>query len=172
MPSKNNITQVEVLTEKIGKAKAIYFTDFLGLDVSSITELRSQFFQASIEYTVAKNTLIKLAAQNNQIEGIEEFFSGPTALAISYNESIIPAKILKVFKKTHEKPTVKGIIFEGEVLQGDEFNRIATLPSREESLTQLVAMFISPLTMFVNTLNASMSELVGVLRSLKEKKSE
>jgi ribosomal protein L10 len=56
-------------------------------------------------------------------------------------------------------------------LQGDEFNRIATLPSREESLTQLVAMFISPLTMFVNTLNASMSELVGVLRSLKEKKS-
>jgi large subunit ribosomal protein L10 len=93
-------------------------------------------------------------------------------LAISYNESIIAAKILKVFKKTHEKPTVKGIIFEGEVLQGDEFNRIATLPSREESLTQLVAMFISPLTMFVNTLNASMSELVGVLRSLKEKKSE
>jgi large subunit ribosomal protein L10 len=66
---------------------------------------------------------------------------------------------------------VKGIIFEGEVLQGDEFNRIATLPSREESLTQLVAMFISPLTTFVNTLNASMSELVGVLRSLKEKKS-
>ncbi|HIA31088.1 MAG TPA: 50S ribosomal protein L10, partial [Candidatus Marinimicrobia bacterium] len=84
MPSKNNITQVEVLTEKIGKAKAIYFTDFLGLDVSSITELRSQFFQASIEYTVAKNTLIKLAAQNNQIEGIEKFLSGPTALAISY----------------------------------------------------------------------------------------
>ena len=65
---------------------------------------------------------------------------------------------------------MKGILFEGEVFQGDEFNRIATLPSREESLAQLLAMFKSPLTMFVNTLNASMSEFVGVLRSLKEKK--
>ena len=170
MPSKNNITQVEILTEKIGKAKAIYFTDYLGLDVSSITELRSQFFKASVEFTVAKNTLIRLAVQNNQLEGVEEFLSGPTALAISYNESIAPAKILKVFAKTHKKPTVKGILFEGEVFQGDEFNRIATLPSREESLAQLLAMFKSPLTKFVNTLNASMSEFVGVLRSLKEKK--
>ena len=64
MPSKFNIDQVELLTEKFTKAKAIYFTDFLGLDVSSITTLRNEFFKASVEYTVAKNTLIKLAAKN------------------------------------------------------------------------------------------------------------
>ena len=68
MPSTFNKEQVIELTEKLGKAKAIYFTDYLGLDVSSITELRKIFFEQGIEFRVAKNTLIKLAAENNKIE--------------------------------------------------------------------------------------------------------
>jgi len=94
MPNKKNIEQVSELTEKLEKAKSIYFTDYLGLDVGNLTELRAEFFKNSVEYYVAKNTLLKIAADNNKIEGLDKFLNGPTAIAISYDEPTIPAKII------------------------------------------------------------------------------
>jgi large subunit ribosomal protein L10 len=171
MPNKKNIQQVTELTEKLEKAKSIYFTDYIGLDVSSITELRSEFYKNSIEYYVAKNTLLKIAAENNKIEGLEEFLTGPTAIAISYDEPTSPAKIIKDFAKKFEKPAVKGILFDGEVLDGDKFKAIADMPSRDQLLSMFVGSLQSPLTKLAGTLNATMSNLVGVLNSLKEQKS-
>ncbi len=168
MPSNFNKEQVAELTDKLEKAKAIYFTDYLGLDVGGITELRKECFQKEVEFRVAKNTLIKLAAKNNKIEGLDDFLLGPTALAISYDEPTVPAKVIKKFAKTHQKPEVKGILFEGEVLQQDQFDRIASLPSREEILSTFVGTIQSPLTGFVRVLNASMVKMVGVLTSLKD----
>ena len=84
-------------TVYLDKATAVYFTDYLGLDVSSITELRSEFFKASIEYKVAKNTLLRLAAKKINLEGIDDFLVGSTAIAISYDEPTAPAKVLKKF---------------------------------------------------------------------------
>ena len=171
MPSTFNKEQVIELTEKLEKAKAIYFTDYLGLDVGSVTELRKMFFEQEIEFCVAKNTLIKLAAENNKIEGLEDFLSGPTALAISYDEPTKPAKVIKKFAKEHEKPEVKGILFEGEVLQNDRFESIASLPSREELLSHFVGTIQSPLSGLVRILNASMSNMVYVLTNLKDSKN-
>jgi len=171
MPNKKNLQQVTELTEKLEKAKSIYFTDYVGLDVGSITELRSEFFKNSVEYYVAKNTLLKIAADNNKIEGLEEFLNGPTAIAISYDEPTVPAKIIKDFAKKFEKPTVKGILFDGEVLDGSKFKAIADMPSREQLLSMFVGSLQSPLSKLVGTLNATMSNLVGVLNSLKEQKS-
>ena len=171
MPNTFNKEQVIELTEKLEKAKAIYFTDYLGLDVSSVTELRKIFFEQGIEFRVAKNTLIKLAAENNKIEGLEDFLSGPTALAISYDEPTKPAKVIKKFAKEHEKPEVKGILFEGRVLQNDRFESIASLPSREELLSQFVGTIQSPLSGLVRILNASMSNMVCVLTNLKDSKN-
>lgn len=79
MPNAKNIEQVKNLTEKLENAKAIYVTDYLGLDVASITELRKQFFAASVEYTVAKNTLVKLASKKAEINDLDTFLDGPTA---------------------------------------------------------------------------------------------
>ena len=171
MPSTFNKEQVIELTEKLEKAKAIYFTDYLGLDVGSVTELRKIFFEQGIEFRVAKNTLIKLAAENNKIEGLEDFLSGPTALAISYDEPTKPAKVINNFAKEHEKPEVKGILFEGEVLQGDRFESIASLPSREELLSHFVGTIQSPLSGLVRVLHASMSNMVYVLTNLKDSKN-
>jgi len=92
MPNIKNIALLKELKDKLGRAKAIYFTNYRGLDVSSITDLRSQFFKADVEYTVAKNTIIKIAAKENNIEGLNKILSGPTAIAISYNEPTSPAK--------------------------------------------------------------------------------
>lgn len=171
MPSKHNLQIVEELSKKLEKAKAVYFTDYLGLNVVDITKLRHEFFNESVEYRVEKNTLIKLAAVNNDIAGLDSFLLGPTAIAISYDEPTTPAKVLKKFTKESDLPEVKGILFEGKVLDGDAFKRIADLPSREELLATLLATLQSPMSKFVGTISSPMSNMVGVLTSLKEKKS-
>ena len=171
MPNKKNIEQVKELSDSFSKAKAVYFTEYHGLNVGDITKLRSEFFKADVEYKVAKNTLIKLAAEENKISGIEELLKGSTALAIAYNEPVAPAKVIKEFTKDSDLPSVKGILFDGEFLPGEEFKRLANLPSKEELLATLVAMLNSPMQKLALTLNAPLQNMAGVLNSVKEKKS-
>ena len=171
MPNKKNIEQVKELSDSFSKAKAVYFTEYHGLNVGDITKLRSEFFKADVEYKVAKNTLIKLAAEENKISGIEELLKGSTALAIAYDEPVAPAKVIKEFTKDSDLPSVKGILFDGEFLPGEEFKRLANLPSKEELLATLVAMLNSPMQKLALTLNAPLQNMAGVLNSSKEKKS-
>ena len=171
MPNNKNIEQVKELKETFSKAKAIYFTEYHGLNVGDITKLRSEFFKADVEYKVAKNTLIKLAAEQNKISGLDEVLIGSTAIAIAYTEPVAPAKLIKEFTKDNDLPTVKGILFDGEFLPGEEFKKLADMPSKEESLSQLVAMLNSPLQKLVSTLIAPIQNAVGVLNNLKEKNS-
>ena len=99
MPSNKNLEAVKNLTEKLDKANAIYFTDYLGLDVVSITKLRKEFVSNDVEFTIANNTLIKLAAKDVGIEGLDDFLNGPTAMALSYDDPTNPAKVIKNFLK-------------------------------------------------------------------------
>ena len=171
MPSQKNQDEVIQLMEKLDKATAVYFTDFLGLDVSSITELRSEFFKASIEYKVVKNTLLRLAAKKINLEGIDDFLVGSTAIAISYDEPTTPAKVLKKFTDNHDKPEVKAILFDGKVLKGSEYLKFASLPTKDVLLTKLVMMLNSPITILARTLSAPMTNLVNGLNNLKNDKS-
>ena len=171
MPSQKNQEEVIQLMEKLDKATAVYFTDVRGLNVSSITELRSEFFKASIEYKVAKNTLLRLAAKNINLKGIDDFLVGSTAIAIAYDEPTAPAKVLKKFTEDHDKPEVKAILFDGEVLDGSEYLKFATLPTKDELLTKLVLMLNSPITILAQTLSASMTNFVNGLNNLKNTKS-
>ena len=172
MPSQKNIDEVKYLTDKLERASAIYFTDYLGLDVDSITKLRSEFFHASVEFKVTKNTLLKLAAENMKIKGLDDYLVGSTAIAISFNEPTSPAKVLKSFMKEHDKPEVKAILFDGEVLEGSEYKKFASLPSKDELLTKFVIMLNSPMTNLVRTLSSPIGSLVNVLNILKNEKSE
>ena len=172
MPNSKNIEQVKELSDSFSRAKAVYFTEYHGLNVGDMTKLRSEFFKADVEYKVAKNTLIKLAAEENKISGLDEqLLKGSTALAIAYDEPVSPAKVIKNFTKDNDLPSVKGILFEGQFLPGEEFKKLANLPSKEESLTILMAMLNSPMQKLASTLNAPLQSLAGVLNSLKEKKS-
>ena len=171
MPNQKNIEQVQELKEILSKAKAVYFTEYHGLNVGDITKLRGEFFKANVEYKVAKNTLIKLAAEENKISGLEELLKGSTALAIAYDEPVSPAKVIKKFTKDNDLPSVKGILFEGQFLPGEEFKRLANLPSKEESLAILVTMLSSPMRKLASTLNAPLQNVAGVLNNLKEQKS-
>jgi len=171
MPNYKNIKSVEILTEKISKAKSVYFTDYLGLDVQEITKLRKEFFAHDVEYMVVKNSLLKIASENNKIVMSEELFSGSTAIAISYEEPISAAKVIKDFNKDHDLPSVKGILFEGDYLPPEEFIKIASLPSKEESIAKFAIMVKSPIRNLAMALRSPMSDLVNILNSLKKYKS-
>jgi large subunit ribosomal protein L10 len=170
MPSKKNIKELERLSDVFSKAKSVYFTEYHGLKVSEITELRSEFYKADVEYLVAKNTLLKKAALSNNIEGLDIVLKGSTAIAVSYGEPVAPAKVIKEFTKDSDLPGVKGILFDGHVLPGSDFKKLAEMPSKDVMLSQLISMLQSPLQKFVSTVHAPMQNVVGVLNSLKEKK--
>ena len=171
MPSEKNIRNAEILTEKLSKAKAVYFAEYLGLNVGELTNLRSSFFKAGVEYCVAKNSLLKLAIENNKLNVSDEIFDGSTAIALSYEESVAPAKVIKKFTKDHDLPVVKGILFEGDYLPKEEFQFLADLLSRDELLAKFAMLLSSPLQKLVSTLSGSMSQLIGLLNSLKDEKS-
>ena len=171
MPNKKNIEEVKELSKTLSKATAVYFTEYHGLSVSDMTRLRSEFFKVEVDYRVAKNTLIKLAAKENEIGGIDGLLKGSTAMAISYGEPVSPAKVIKEFNKDNDLPTVKGILFEGEFMPGDQFSRLADLPSKDELLGKLVGLLNSPMQKLVSTLNAPAQNLLGVLSNLNKKKS-
>ena len=170
MPSVKNINSVKELSVKLDKAKAIYFTDYLGLDVVSVTKLRKNFVEKDVEFTVAKNTLIKLAAKEVGISGVDEFLEGPTAIAFGYEDPTDPARVIKEFLKDFDKPSVKGMIFDGEIFTSDQFDKIANLPSKEQLLSKLVGMLNSPMSNLSSTLNGSVSGLLGRLTQLNSKK--
>ena len=172
MPSKKNISQLKDLNKSFSKAKAIYFTEYHGLDVGDITQLRSEFFKEGVEYKVAKNTLIELAAIENKIDSISEFLKGSTALAISYDEPVAPAKVIKKFSSDRDLPHVKGILFDGKVLPGEDFKKLANLPSKDELLSKFASQLRSPMQKLLYGLNSPMQKLVGVLGNLKDKKTK
>lgn len=171
MPNQKNINDVKELSDKLVKAKSIYFTDYLGLNVSDVTSLRKKFYDSNVEYVVVKNTLLKIASDQNKITLGDELFFGSTAIAISYDEPVAAAKIIRGFLKDHDLPSVKGILFEGSYLSASEFERIANLPSKEESLSKIVVMLKSPVQNMTNLLSSPMIKLVNVLNGLKENKN-
>ena len=133
--------------------------------------MRKKFFESNVEYLVVKNTLLKIASDKNKINLGDELFSGSTAIAISYDEPVIAAKVIKGFLKDHDLPSIKGVLFEGSYLPASEFEKIANLPSKEESLTKIIITLKSPVQSIVNLLNSPMVKLVNVLNGLKEAKN-
>ena len=97
--------------------------------------------------------------------------SGSTAVAIAYDEPVSPAKVIKEFKKDFELPNVKGILFEGEYFEGEQYKKFADLLSKEELVSKFAIMLNSPMGKLLSTINAPMQNLVGLLNSLKQTKS-
>ena len=172
MPSEKNIKQVAELADELKRAKGIYLTDYLGLNVEDITILRKEFFENGVHYKVAKNSLLKLAAEKNDLKGLGDYLNGSTAIAYSFDDPVSPARVLKNFIKDRELPGIKGIVIEGDILDGGEFKRIASLPSKEELLAKLAMMLNSPLSKLVWALKSPLSDVTNLLSNVKEKESK
>ena len=172
MPNQKNIETVDSITSKFQEAAGIYFTDYLGLNVKDITELRSKFTADHVEFRVIKNTLGKLSAEKADLRDLKDVFDGPTAVALSYDDPTVPARIIKQFRKEHDLPELKAFIFEGKLMDKAAFDSVANLPSKEILLGKLVGGLSSPMSKFASMLRGSMSSFVNVLNNLKGSKSE
>ena len=174
MPSNKILEQkkqvVTDLTEKIKSAQSIVLADYRGLTVEQDTELRNALRKAGVEYKVVKNTLTSLAMKESGIE-LDDFLTGPTAMAISSSDAVAPAKVLSEFAKKYEKLELKVGVVEGKVIDVEGITALAELPSREVLIAKVLGGFNAPISGFVNVLNGNMRGLVVALNAIAEQKA-
>jgi large subunit ribosomal protein L10 len=153
------------LKEKIGSATALYYTDFTGLNVKRMTELRRRLRKANVEYVVIKNTLALRAVNESGLVG--ERLKGPTGLVVA-KDPVAAAKVITDFAKENDKkPAVKGGMFEGKAIDTAQVTKLATMPSREQMLAELGAGLQSPMAAFVGALNGVLYMFAGALDALR-----
>ena len=163
---------VRELNEKFDQAKSLVITDYMGLNVQEITELRSRLREAGVQFKVIKNTLAKIAADQAQLEDIADYFSGPTAIAFGMEDVVSPAKILVDFAKEHEILDIKAGFLNGEVIDEQKVISLSKIPGRDELLAKALASMKSPVSGLVNVLKGNLSNLINVLNQIKEEKEE
>jgi large subunit ribosomal protein L10 len=153
------------LKEKIGGAQALYYTDFTGLNVKRMTDLRRRLKKAGVEYVVIKNTLALRAVNESGL--VADTLKGPTGLVVA-KDPVSAAKVLTDFAKENEdKPAVKGGLLSGKRIDNAQLKRLASLPSREQMLADLGAGMQSPMAAFVGALNGLLYMFAGALEALK-----
>ncbi|QRN85337.1 50S ribosomal protein L10 [Clostridia bacterium] len=160
---------VKEIQGKLETASSVVVTDYRGLNVAQVTELRKELRDAGVEYRVLKNTLTRLAAKESGIEGLEDTLTGPNAIAFS-PDPVSAAKVLYEFAKNCDKLEIKGGVLEGKVISTEELKALSELPSREVLLSMVLRSMVGPLTNFASVLNAPLRDLVGVLSAVKEQK--
>lgn len=156
------------LKEKLNGAKALYYTDFTGLNVKRMTELRRRLRRANVEYVVIKNTLALRAVNESGL--VATRLKGQTGLVIA-KDAVVAAKVLADFaKENDQRPAVKGGLLEGKSLDTEQVKKLATMPSREQMLAELGAGFQSPMAAFVGALNGLLYMFAGALEGLRTQK--
>ena len=162
--------QVEVLTDKLRKAKVALLTDYRGLTVTQLQELRGRLRTGDVEYRVVKNTLARRAAEAAGVPALQSELEGPVAIAFGYDDLSLPSKLINEFvRSTRLKLEVKGGLVEGRVFTPDQVKQLADLPSREMLIAQLMGTLQSPVGQLVGIMQTPVQQLVGVLDAYKTK---
>ena len=136
---------VEEITEKLQNSASTVVVEYRGLTVAEVTELRRQLRAESIDFKVYKNSLTRRAAESAEMAELNEFLTGPNAIAFSNEDVVAPAKVLNDFAKDHEALEIKAGVIEGKLVTLDEVKAIATLPSREGLLSMLLSVLQAPI---------------------------
>ncbi len=162
--------QVELLSEKLKKAKVAVLTDYRGLTVSQIHELRCKLRSCDVEYRVVKNTLARRAAEAAGVPALQSELEGPVAIAFGYDDLSLPSKLINEFvRSTRLKLDVKGGLVEGRVFSPEQVKQLADLPSRETLIAQLLGTLQSPVGQLVAIMQTPHQQLLGVLNAYKNK---
>jgi large subunit ribosomal protein L10 len=163
---------VTALATRLSRARTLYLTDFTGLDVAQITQLRRRLRQAGTDFVVVKNTLALRALADAQLGGgLEQHLAGPTGLVLTEADPAAAAKVLSDFAREFEKPAIKAGLVNGQAVTPAQVKRLASLPSRQELLAQLGGALQAPMAGFVGALNGVLMNMVGVLEALRAKRA-
>jgi len=158
------------LREKLGSARCAVLTDFRGLSVAEITELRSLLRKSAVDYTVVKNTLAKIAVKDTNLAGLEAYLEGPTGIAISRKDPMAASRVLASWSKTRPTFAVKGGVVEGQLIGPAEIAALASLPPREVLLARLAGVFQAPIQALANVLAGQVRALARVLDQVRAHK--
>jgi len=184
MPNQKNIQQVEEIRENFQASDVIILTEYQGLTVEEVSELRDKLREADIRYKVYKNKLINVVAQEIGIEGLDPYLRGTTAVAMS-DDPTTPPKILRDFSGTHENLKIKGGILGSKTIDAAGVEALINMPSKPELIARAIGGIKapisglvnvlhqgSPLTGLVNVLNGSLRQVSTVLQAIADQKKE
>ena len=162
---------VESLSELLKGSPNVFVTDFSGLNVLRMTELRRRLRGAGVDYVVVKNTLAQRAFAANGVHALDEHLAGPTGLVLSGTDAMAGAKVLTAFAREFEKPAIKIGLVDGRPVTPDQVKRLADLPPREVLLAQLAGYIQAPMAQFAGVMNGLLSQMVGALEALRAQRS-
>ena len=158
MPSEKILEKkkavVEELAQKLKEAKSLVLADYRGLSVEQDTKMRKALREAGVEYKVIKNSIISFAVKGSELEGINKYLSGPTAIAISATDPVAPSKVLAKFAKDYKELEIKGGMVEGNIIDVAGVEELASTPSKEELLGRLIGSLQGSLYGLAIALNA------------------
>ncbi|UXS29090.1 50S ribosomal protein L10 [Staphylococcus delphini] len=146
--------QVDVIADQLKSSVSTVVVDYRGLTVAEVTELRKQLREANVQYKVYKNTMLRRAAEKAGIEGLDEFLTGPTAVAFTTEDVVAPAKVIAGFAKEHEALEIKSGIMEGSVITADKVKTVGSLPSHEGLVSMLLSVLQAPMRNFAYAVKA------------------
>lgn len=161
---------VEDLKEKFATTKVVIVTDYKGLNVSQMTELRRNLSKANVEFQVVKNTLLTRASKDTDAELLVDVFKGPSGIALSFDDPVAPAKVLTQFAKDNQKLEIKAGVMNGKMMDLDAIMALSKLPSREELLAQVLATMNAVPTGLVRALADVPRRMVNALNAIKDQK--
>jgi large subunit ribosomal protein L10 len=170
MPNLKNQQTVKDLTERFKSVKGMILTEYHGLTVEEISELRAKLRPAKSEYVIVKNTLSEIALKEIGVD-VGDNFVGPTAIVFETEDIVSPAKIVVEFAKSHEKLKIKSGFFDGKFISEGTVKQLSDLPSKEVLIAKMLGSMNSPISGFVNVLAANIRGLVTVLDAIAKKQA-
>ena len=170
MPSQAKVEGVERLKARLSGVKTAVLTEYRGLTVQQLSDLRRQLKPVAAEYKVVKNRLVRLAVQGSPLDGLGPHLKGPTGLVISKRDPVALAKILQAFAKTNPLLQIKLGYVDGQLVRAPELRAMADLPSREVLLGRVVGTLQAPLVRLVGSLEGMLRSLVSVLDQVRARK--
>ncbi len=171
MPTAEKIQILEDTRDRLEGVRGVYLADFTGMSVETLSQLRKKCRAEGIQFRVIKNTLLKRAFHAHGITALDEHLAGPTGLVFSPKSETAPAKILADFAKEFERPRIKAAVLDGRLFGPQEIARLATLPSYEVMLAQVLATIIAPMTQFLAAIDATLRLPATMADVLEREKS-
>ena len=172
MANPKNVAELEVLKEKFEGSSAVFLTEYRGLTVGQLQELRGEL-GFDVELHVAKNTLVKIAANEQGIDALDDLLTGPTAVAfIKGDASVDAAKVMKKFAKNNDKFIVKGGYMDGNALDASQVDAVAEMDNRETTLAKLAGAFEGSLAKAAGLFQAPASKTARLVAALQDKQGE
>lgn len=172
MPTEAKVREVEQLVGVLGDAKSVILTDFIGLNVQEVSELRAKCRAAGVRYKVIKNTLAKRAVGEVGMQDLESLLEGPNAWATHDSDQIVAAKVLSDFAKDNEKLEIRAGFMDGRMISSEEIKALAKLPSREVLLSQTLSALQSPLAGFAGVCSALLRGVTTVVDAYRKQRQE